>query len=94
MCVFNGHAVAGGLLLGFVHDFIVMKKGPYITCLSEINLGFPINPANVILTKNRLDPYVSRLLVYGGKYNSDDSLKMGIVDGLYGDYNELKTKIH
>ena len=70
MCVFNGHSVAGGLLLGFAHDFRIMKKGNYVTSLPEINIGIPINPGYATITRNSVEPHVARLLGFGGKYDS------------------------
>lgn len=46
MAVFNGHAFAGGLILGLVHDFRIMTNDPKrAVCLSEINIGLPLPSA-------------------------------------------------
>jgi len=52
----NGHTVAGGLLFALCHDFRIMKQGPFITCMSEINIGLPINPGYSAILKYQLDP--------------------------------------
>ena len=44
MCVFNGHAVAGGLILGLVHDFRIMREEKAFVCLSELNIGITLPP--------------------------------------------------
>ena len=93
MCVFNGHAVAGGLLTGFAHDFRLMKKGPFVTCLSEINIGIGLTPGFSGLVKNSLDPQAARLIVHGHKFSPEETLKLKAVDDLYTDNQELKAKI-
>lgn len=74
MCVFNGHSVAGGLLLGLTHDFRIMKKGPYVTSLPELNLGIPLNPGYTAVTKGALEHHVAKLLGFGGKFSPEESL--------------------
>ena len=50
MCVINGHAFAGGLLMALAHDFRIMNASPKPKlCLSEINLGLALPPSYAAL---------------------------------------------
>ena len=45
LCVFNGHAIAGGLMIGMAHDKILMNGDPKLNfrChFNEIDNGFSI----------------------------------------------------
>lgn len=44
MCAFNGHALAGGLILGLVHDFRIMREEKSFVCLAELNVGISLPP--------------------------------------------------
>ena len=36
-CVWQGHAIAGGVFLGMAHDYIIMKDDPNLmVCLNEL----------------------------------------------------------
>lgn len=70
MCVFNGHAIAGGLILGLVHDFRIMKEDKSNICLSEINYGGSLTPGYAKIIRNALEPKICRLLMFGGRFKS------------------------
>ena len=43
LCVFNGHAIAGGAMIGMVHDDIIMvDNSKFMLWLNEINNKVPI----------------------------------------------------
>ena len=95
LCVMNGMTIAGGVLFSLMHDFRVMKDDPKsFTCLSEINIGMSLTPAFGAIVKYQLDPQVSRLMMYGGRFNPQQSLQMRVCDALYKDKSELLTYIH
>ena len=56
MAVLNGSAIAGGLLLGFCHDFRTMKHDKAYVCLSEINLGMSIPTGMTSVIRNACSP--------------------------------------
>ena len=70
MCVFNGHAVAGGLILGLVHDFRIMREEKSFVCLSELNIGITLPPGYAAVVRRQLDPEMWRLLILGKRYKS------------------------
>ncbi len=42
MCIYNGKAMAGGVILGMAHDHRIMNVKGSI-CVSEIHLGLPVS---------------------------------------------------
>ena len=71
LAVQNGMTIAGGLLMSLVFDFRTMKDDPKnFVCLSEINIGISLSPGFSSIVKYSLDPQTSKVLVYGGRYNS------------------------
>ncbi|CDW82782.1 enoyl-hydratase isomerase [Stylonychia lemnae] len=93
LSVFNGPAIAGGLLLGLAHDFRIMKEDKTYVCLSEINLGFSVPSGLSQLIKNQVPPKSSKNLIYGGRFNSQQSLKLDVVDQLFKDEAQMMTQI-
>ena len=69
LCVFNGHAVAGGLFLGLAHDFRILKDKSFVS-LSEILIGVGMGPAWTALLNVKLQTQVVRLMIYGLRYKS------------------------
>ena len=70
MCIFNGHAVAGGLLLGLVHDFRVINAGNSSkVCFSEINAGLTLPPGYSAIIKSTLHPQVGREMAFGSYFS-------------------------
>ncbi|CDW85901.1 enoyl-hydratase [Stylonychia lemnae] len=93
MSVYNGSAIAGGLLLSLTHDFRIMNENRTYVCLSEINLGITINAGFASIVKNSLTPQAAKLLTYGGRFNAQQCLKMGVIDNVYKDEKELMNQI-
>ena len=65
MCVFNGNAIAGGYILGLVHDFRIMHESNGIICLSELKLGMSLPPAYMKVCAAKMSARVCNKLVYG-----------------------------
>ena len=66
LCVFNGHAYAGGLLLGLCHDYIIMSDNPKAkVCLNEINLGMVPLPGYLWIAFHTLKPSTRRIVFLG-----------------------------
>ncbi|TNV76189.1 hypothetical protein FGO68_gene933 [Halteria grandinella] len=85
LCVMNGMTIAGGLLFALMHDFRIMKDDPKcFTCLSEINVGLSLTPAFGAMVKYQLDPQASRLMMFGGRFGPQDSLKLRVADSKNG----------
>jgi len=56
ICVFNGHAVAGGLFLGLCHDFRLMVDHNAIISLPEIHLDMTLSPPYAVILRHLVEP--------------------------------------
>ena len=84
LAVFNGHAYAGGAILGFAHDKIIMTSNPKSKiCLSEINVGLPFPPGYAMVCKSRLTSKAFRELHFGIEWDPQHAHKEDVVDNLY-----------
>ena len=94
-CVMNGITMAGGLLFALVHDFRIMRDDGNITfvSLSELNVGLSMTPGFAAIVKSLLIPQTSRLLMFGGRFNAQQSLSMKIVDSVYKTKEDLEGHI-
>jgi enoyl-CoA hydratase/carnithine racemase len=71
LAVKYGMSISGGLLISLVFDFRTMKDDPKnFVCISEINIGLSLTPGFSSIVKYSLDPQTSKILVYGGRFNS------------------------
>eukprot|EP00347_Sterkiella_histriomuscorum_P017419 403349446 len=93
MCVFNGSAIAGGLLLGLTHDFRILREEKAYICLSELNFGGTLTPGLASLLRNSVTPKVAKQLMFGGRFKSLQALKMDVVDNLFKDQEDLESQI-
>lgn len=50
----NGHAFAGGAFLAFSHDFRFMRSDRGWICMPEVDLGIPLGPVFVAISKRVL----------------------------------------
>ena len=94
MAVFNGHSIAGGVMLGLCHDRIIMNSDPkFMVCLNELTFGksFPYSYAKLVreCTSGRL----SRTLIIGTKLSSKEALRLDLVQDLYSNTGELDCHI-
>ena len=71
LCCMNGITAAGGLLFSLLHDFRFMINNEMnFTCLAELNVGLSLTPAFASIVKYQLQPWVTRTLMFGGKYST------------------------
>jgi enoyl-CoA hydratase/carnithine racemase len=77
----TGHAIAGGCILALCCDYRFIAEGRKLMGLNEIKLGVPVPyPADCIL-RNLISPHIAREVMYHGEFHqSDELLKMGLVD--------------
>jgi enoyl-CoA hydratase/carnithine racemase len=77
----TGHAIAGGCILALCCDYRFIAEGRKLMGLNEIKLGVPVPyPADCIL-RNLISPHIAREVMYHGEFfQSDELLKMGLVD--------------
>ncbi|CDW77360.1 enoyl-hydratase [Stylonychia lemnae] len=93
MTVVNGHAFAGGLLFALAHDHRIMRTDYGFTCLSELNIDFPLPEQYGDILRATLPPETVRHMLYGFRYNGQKSLEMKIVNQLYQDRQDMFNQI-
>ncbi len=77
----NGHAFAAGAFLALCCDYRIMRDDKGWFCLSEVDVGVPIETEVMELAKIKLSPSVFRDVVLTGKrYTGPESLDANIVD--------------
>lgn len=78
----NGHAFGAGAMLATSHDFRVMRADRGFYCLPEVQLGMPFTVGmNALLTERLTNQVAVRAMTTGHRYNADDAIASGIVDG-------------
>ena len=79
----TGHAVAGGCILTICCDYRFIAEGKKLMGLNEIKLGVPLPyPADCILRQIVDDRNVRRILYTGDFFPPEETIKMGLVDGV------------
>ena len=94
LAVFNGHAFAGGLILGLMHDQRIMtsekKRG---VCLSEINVGLTLGPVYTSICKSTMKPKSFREMVLGVQWDAEQALKGEVIDGIFNGVEDCEKQI-
>lgn len=77
----NGHAFAGGAFLAMSVDYRIMREDRGWICLSEVDVGVPINKPMMDILSAKLPPATVRDAVLTGKrYTADEAIAAGFVD--------------
>lgn len=89
VCLLNGHAFAGGLMLAMYHDYRIQNPDKGFLCVNELEFGVPLQTPMMSIFREKLTPTTFRNVVleahrFGGK----ESLQAGIVDGV-GSLNDV-----
>lgn len=85
LALLNGHAFAGGFMLGMYHDYRIQNADRGFLCLNELEFGVPLQAPMVSVFREKLAPTVFRDLVLEAKrFGGAEALKTGVVDGLGG----------
>ena len=78
-----GHAPAGGCVLALCCDYRVMASGPFRIGLNETQVGLVAPEGIQRLMRRVIGPYrAERLLVAGEMVESEQALRLGLVDEL------------
>ncbi|GAA97786.1 uncharacterized protein L969DRAFT_83673 [Mixia osmundae IAM 14324] len=85
----QGHAFAGGLIFAIAHDYRVAKhiegaaKGKIMLSTNEVDFGFGIPHATMMLLKAKLAPQALRDAVFTGRrFGAAEAQAAGLVDQL------------
>lgn len=60
----NGHAFAGGAFLAFSHDFRMMRSDRGWICLPEVDLGIPLGPVFMAITRETVPNFLLHEMQY------------------------------
>ena len=60
----NGHAFAGGAFLAFSHDFRFMRSDRGWICLPEVDLGIPLGPVFMEITRHNVPGFLMHEMQY------------------------------
>jgi Delta3-Delta2-enoyl-CoA isomerase len=60
----NGHAFAGGAFLAFSHDFRFMRSDRGWICLPEVDLGIPLGPVFMAITRHNVPGFLLHEMQY------------------------------
>jgi len=60
----NGHAFAGGAFLAFSHDFRFMRSDRGWICLPEVDLGIPLGPVFMAITRHNMPGFLLHEMQY------------------------------
>jgi len=79
----NGHAAAGGIIMGLFADYRIMAAGPFKTGLNEVQVGLVAPPvAYRALVRLIGPPLAERITVAGEFMDAQRALDIGLVDEL------------
>lgn len=85
IALFNGHAFAGGLMLGMFHDYRLMNPHKGFLCLNELDFGAELRPAMASVFRTKVSMSTFRNMVMESRrYPALEAMKEGLVDGLGG----------
>ncbi len=90
LAALNGHAIAGGAFLALVCDYRVMREDRGWFCISEVDVGVPIEPSIMEIARIKMAANVLRDAVLTGKrFGAPESVELGFVDALCTEANLL-----
>jgi enoyl-CoA hydratase/carnithine racemase len=79
--VINGHCIAGGMVIAFCADYIIMNQDSGFLSMSEIFIGIVVPSAATLLLKQKIRPNILRDLFLRGKtFNASEALKCHLID--------------
>ncbi len=83
----NGHAIAGGCILACAADYRIMTSdGGARIGVPELTVGVPFPPVALEIMRSSVPPqHLRRLLLRGLTYDSEQALKLGVVDEVVAD---------
>ncbi|KAE8144886.1 ClpP/crotonase-like domain-containing protein [Aspergillus avenaceus] len=85
ICLLNGHAFAGGLMLAMHHDYRIQNPSKGFLCINELEFGVTLQSPMMSIFREKLTPISFRSLILEAKrFSGPESVKAGLVDGLGG----------
>ncbi|MCG6910874.1 MAG: enoyl-CoA hydratase/isomerase family protein, partial [Deltaproteobacteria bacterium] len=77
----EGHAIAGGTILGLAADFRIAAAGKKLMGLNEIKLGIPVPCLALMMLEQTVSRPVAQEMLYHGEFvKAEQALDTGLVD--------------
>jgi enoyl-CoA hydratase/carnithine racemase len=90
----NGHAFAAGAFIALACDYRLMREDRGWFCISEVDVGVPVDTATMQLLSAKLPPATARdALLTGKRYTAAEAIAAGIADGKAPEGDLLTTAI-
>ena len=90
----NGHAFAAGAILALACDYRVMREDRGWFCLSEVDVGVPIDPDVMVMMQAKLTPQVLRdAVLLGKRFGGPESVDLGVADAACSEESLTATAI-
>ncbi|KAM0118862.1 hypothetical protein ACP6JC_004483 [Aspergillus fumigatus] len=85
ICLLNGHAFAGGLMLAMYHDYRIQNPTKGFLCINELEFGVPLQSPMMSIFREKLSPSAFRdLILEARRFAGPQSVAVGLVDGVGG----------
>lgn len=83
----NGHAIAGGLLVGLCCDHVVLSSQPAVKVgLNEVALGLAFPPITLAVAQDRIPKHTFNDAIFRARLvGPDEAFRLGLVDELAED---------
>jgi enoyl-CoA hydratase/carnithine racemase len=79
----EGHAIAGGTILGLAADFRIVTAGKRLMGLNEIKLGLPVPYLALLILSQKVGHGAALDIIYHGEFvNAEKAFDLGLVDEL------------
>jgi len=79
----EGHAIAGGTILGLAADFRIAAAGKKLLGLNEIKLGLPVPYLALMILGQKVGHAAALEIIYHGEFvKADKAFDLGLVDEL------------
>jgi len=79
----EGHAIAGGTILGLAADFRIIAAGKKLMGLNEIKLGLPVPYLALMILSQKVGHAAALEIIYHGEFvNAEKAFDLGLVDEL------------
>ena len=88
----NGHAFAGGAVLALAFDYRFMREDRGWICLSEVDVGVPIDPGMMALVRAKLPAAIAaRSVLEGHRFAAPEAVASGWADALAPEHSLLEV---
>lgn len=90
----NGHAFAAGAVLALACDYRVMREDRGWFCLSEVDVGVPMDPDVMVMMQAKLTPQVLRdAALLGKRFGGPECVDLGVADAACSEESLTTTAV-